>query len=85
MRHVPQLLCEMFYFSADELFLICVTHKSVTVIIVYFDQSLSDKLLHLSNDLYGKEKLTVPTWLHHELHQIKQEIKQFTKTQSFCT
>ena len=23
-RHVPQLLCEMFYFSADELFLICV-------------------------------------------------------------
>ena len=39
-RHVPQLLCEMFYFSADELLLICVTHRSITVIIVYFDQCL---------------------------------------------
>ena len=79
-RHVPPLLCEMFYFSVDELLLICVTHKSITMIIVYFDQSLFDKLLHISDDLYEKDKLTVPTGLHHEIQHMKHETKQFTKT-----
>ena len=76
----PNFCVKCSTFHVDELFLICVTHKSVTVIIVYFDQSLFDKLLHISDDLYGKDKLTVPTQLHHEIHQIKHEIKQFTKT-----
>ena len=79
-RHIPQLLCDMFYFSSDEIWLICVTRKSVTVIIIYFDEDLFNKLLHITDDLYGKEKLTVPTRLHHDICHIKDDIKQFTKT-----
>ena len=52
----------------------CVTHRSITVIIVYFDQCLFDKLLHISDDLYGKDKLTVPTWLHHKIQHMKHKI-----------
>ena len=79
-RHVPQLLCEMFFFSADEIWLICVTQKSVSVIIVYFHELLFDKLLQIVNDLYGKKKLTLPTCMHHAIQYIKDDIKQFTKT-----
>ena len=78
-KHVPQLLCEMFYFSADELWPICVTCRSVSLIIVYFEQCLFDKLLQIADDLYGQEKVKLPIHLHHDIHTIKDDIKQFTK------
>ena len=79
-RHVPQLLCEMFYFSADELWLICVRCRSVSLIIVYFEQRLFDKLLQIADDLYGQEKVKLPIHLHHDICTIKDDIKQFTRT-----
>ena len=76
-QHVPQLLCQMYFFKSDELWLICVTKKSVTPIIVYFDPVLFQKMLHIAKDLYGKAKMTVPTKLHPDLKMLKEDIKKF--------
>ena len=43
-RHVPQLLCQLACFDAEELWLICCTTKTVTIIVVYYSEPLCLKL-----------------------------------------
>ena len=79
-RHVPQCLCELVAYKADELWLVTFTLYSVSLVIVYFDQKLWDKLLALAEGKYGISKPTVPTCLHPMSKLLKKEMDTFVST-----
>ena len=79
-RHVPQLLAEMAALKVDELWLICYTRKSVSLIIVCHNEMLWNKILNIADDLYGPEKPNAPTRLHPVISQVKMEISEFIKS-----
>ena len=67
-------------YKADELWLISFTMYSVTLIIVYLDQELWDKLLELAEDKYGIDQLKMPTKLHPLSKQLWKELATFVET-----
>ena len=77
LHHVPQLLCEMAIFNALELWLICCTCTSVTLIIVSFDNELWLRLLSVTINIYHCNKKTIPTRLHPSIKSLKHDIKYF--------
>ena len=83
-RHVPQLLAEMAALKVDELWLICYTRKSVSLIIVCHNEMLWNKILNIADDLYGPEKPNAPTRLHPVISQVKMEISEFIVTLCIC-
>ena len=78
--HVPQCLCEIVAYNADELWLISFTIYSVTLIIVYFDQELWKKLLELAEDKYGVDIPKLPTKLHPQSKILHKELEKFVET-----
>ena len=79
-RHVPQCLSEIVAYEADELWLIAFTLYSVSLIIVYFDQTLWDKLLNLAEEKYGVAKPVLPTRLHVNSKNLKEDLLHFVET-----
>ena len=59
-RYVPQMLAEMAVHGAEELWLLSYTLYSMTVSIVYFDITLWEKLLHLTESKYGGKNVVIP-------------------------
>ena len=59
-----KVLCEMVAFKCDELWLVTFTLCSVTLVIVYYSDTLWQKLLKLTEEKYGCEKPVYPTWIH---------------------
>ena len=76
-RHVPQVLAEMAVSKVEELWLICLTRKSVTLVAVTFDGQLWKHIFDIAVDLYDPENPKVPTRLHALLPLVKKKIKQF--------
>ena len=70
----------MAVFNSLELWLICCTHTSVTLIIVSFDNYLWQKLLSTMIDIYHPNKRTIPTRLHPSIKYLKEDIKLFVST-----
>ena len=69
-RYMPQVQCELKAYVCEELWLICLTSVSATVIVVYFDENLWDNIWTLSVDLYGPEKPKIPTHIHPTTKQL---------------
>ena len=84
--HVPQLLLEMKGWSCAELWLLCGTAESVTVMRCYADTNLTSTLLETANDLYGPDKPSVPTRLHPRVPFLKKGLHEYitTHTSFFC-
>ena len=53
---------------------------SVSSIIVYFDQTLWDKLLNLAEEKYGVAKPVLPTRLHVNSKNLKEDLLHFVET-----
>ena len=70
-RHVPQCLCELIAYDADELWLISFTLYSVTFIVVYFDEKLWQKLLNLTKEKYDMVRPVLPTRLHLQSRKLR--------------
>ncbi|MCG8621297.1 MAG: hypothetical protein MJE68_04735, partial [Proteobacteria bacterium] len=79
-RHVPQLLLEMKAWKCNELWLLCGTLESVTLMHCYEDVSLTNELLDTADALYGSEKPNVPTRLHPNVPILKNKIREYIKT-----
>ena len=82
-RHVPQVLCQLAYLDAEELWLICCTTKTVTVIVVYYSEPLWSEIVSVADELYSEERKSISTHLHPMIQKIKEEVKKFIETH--CT
>ena len=83
-KHVLQLLAEMAALKIDELWLICYTRKSVSLIIVHHNKMLWNKIINIADDLYGPKKPNAPTRLHPVISQVKMEISEFIVILCIC-
>ena len=63
--------------KVEELWLICLTRKSVTLVVGPFDGQLWQHIFDIADDLYGLKNPKVPTRLHPLLPLVKKKIKQF--------
>lgn len=77
-RHVAQCLAEMVAFKCDELWLCCVTNKSVTVNRLNFDSNLWALLFAMVKEHYDKEDIKLPTRLPLQLRTARDAIKSYT-------
>ena len=73
-RYMPQLQSELKAYSCSELWLVCSTGVSATVIVVNYDAELWDSIWKLCETLYSPEKLVVPTKLHPSLKELRLQI-----------
>ena len=76
-RHVPQVLAEMAVSEFEELWLICLTRKSVTLVAVTINGQLWKHIFDIAVDLYDPENPKVFTRLHALFPLVKKKIKQF--------
>ena len=79
-RYMPQTQAELRAYKCSELWLVCSTAMSATVIVVYYDQDLWNKFWSLVIELYEPEKPTIPTKLHKSLPDIRRSISSSKKT-----
>ena len=72
--------------SCTELWLLCGTAESVTVMRCYADTMLTSEILDTADDLYGSEKPSVPTRLDPKVPLLKKRICEYitTHTSFFC-
>ena len=84
MQHIPQTLCEMAVNNVTELWLLSVTLFSMSIIVVYFDPNLWEKLMDLAEETYGGDKVCVPTKLHHLCKSLKVDLVNFVDTHTRC-
>ena len=84
MQHVPQTLCEMAVNNVTELWLLSFTLYSISIIVVYFDPNLWEKLMDLAEEKYGGDKVSVPTKLHHLSKSLKVGLVNFIDTHTRC-
>ena len=80
---VPKVLCEMVAFKCDELWLVTFTLCSVTLVIVYYSDTLWQKLLKLTEEKYGCEKPVYPTQIHSFCKELRKEMMNFVETHSY--
>ena len=73
-RYVPQVQSEMKAYGCLELWLICSTAISASIIVVQFDSDLWKHLWDLTVELYTVEKPNIPTKLHESVKQLKLEL-----------
>ena len=78
-RYVPQMLAEMVVHGVEELWLLSYTLSSMTVD-VYFDATLWQKLLHLTEYKYGAENVAIPMKLHPAIKSLKSDLVKFINT-----
>ena len=76
-RYVLQMLAEMAVHGAEELWLLSYTLYSMTVSIVYFDVTLWEKLLHLTESKYGGENVSISMKLHPASKSLKADLVKF--------
>ena len=81
-RYVPQIQAEMRAYNCEELWLICSTANSATVLSSQFDKKIWTKLWDLTCELYDKEKPNIPTKLHPSIKELKLAISERKKTSS---
>ena len=67
----------MVAFKCDELWLVTFTLCSVTLVIVYYSDTLWQKLLKLMEEKYGCEKPVYPTWITFFLQGIEERNDEF--------
>ena len=77
--NLSQKLCEMVAFKCDELRLVTFTLYSVTLVIVYYSDTLWQKLLKLMEEKYGCEKPVYPTWIHSFCKELRKEMMNLLK------
>ena len=75
-RYVPQIQTEMRAYNCTELWLICSTAISATVISAQFDQKIWTTLWNLTCELYDKQKPNIPTKLHPAIKELKLAISE---------
>ena len=63
-RYMPQLQSQMKAYVCDEVWLVCSTAISATVLIVHFDENLWSDIWSLFLELYGPEEPKIPTHIH---------------------
>ena len=81
-RYMPQLQSQMKAYVCDEVWLVCSTVISATVIIVHFDENLWSDLWSLLLELYGPEKPKIPTCIHPATKELWLKISLSKKTHS---
>ena len=79
-RYVPQIQAELRAYKCTELWLLCSTALSATVLIVYYDDGLWEKLWVVAVELYEPEKPNIPMKLHKSLQDIRFSIANSKKT-----
>ena len=79
-RYVPQVQSQLKAYGCEELWLICSTAISATVICVYFDNNLWNEMWNLVVEFYSPDKPNVPTCLHPSIKQLKLQISNSKKT-----
>ena len=73
----------MVAFKCDELWLVTFTLCSVTLVIVYYSDTLWQKLLKLTEEKYGCEKPVYPTQIHSFCKELRKEMMNFVETHSY--
>ena len=79
-RYVPQMLAEMVVHGVEELWLLSYTLSIMTVNVVYFDVTLWQKLLHLTEYKYGAENVAILMKLHPVIKSLKSDLVKFINT-----
>ena len=73
-RYFPQLQSELKAYKCTELWLLCSTAISATVIIVLFDEHIWNRIWDLTCALYQPDNPNIPTRLHADVKQLKIDI-----------
>ena len=82
-RYMPQVQSQLKAYICEELWFVCLTAISATVIVVYFDEVLWDLLWPVVLELYEPERPKIPTRLHPSLKQLRLQISE-TKKIALC-
>ena len=78
----PRYMSQMKAYVCDEVWLVCSTAISATVIIVHFDENLWSDIWSLLLHLYGPEKPKIPTRLHPATKELRLKISLSKKMHS---
>ena len=78
-RYAPQILSGMKAYGCEELWLVCSTAISASVITYQFDNDLWTSLWNLSWKLYSAEIPNIPTKLDQSIKQLKMDISSSKK------
>ena len=81
-RYVPQIQAELKAYNCSELWLVCSTAFSASVIVVNYDNILWESIFKIMEELYGPEKPVIPTRLHGHLKDLRVTIAESKKTHS---
>ena len=73
-RYYPQLQSELKAYNCTELWLLCSTAISATVIVVLFDEHIWNRIWDLTCALYQLDNPNIPTQLHADVKQLKIDI-----------
>ena len=77
---MPQVQAQLKAYMCNELWLLCSTATSATVILVYFDEKLWDSIWNIVIELFSPEKPKLLTKLHPDIKTIHSEINETKKT-----
>ena len=81
-RYVPQIQAELKAYDCSELWLVCSTAISTSVIVINYDNILWESIFKIMEELYGPEKPVIPTRLHGHLKDLRVTIAKSKKTHS---
>ena len=81
-RYMPQIQAEMTAYLCDELWLVCSTAISASVIVVYKDEELWNNIWERVKQLYDLTKPNIPTRLDPQVKALKLQIVQSIKSSS---
>ena len=81
-RYVPQIQAELKAYNCSELWLVCSTAVSASVIVVNYDNILLESIFAIVEELYGPEKPPLPTCLHRNVKDLRVTIANSKKTHS---
>ena len=85
-RYMPQVQSQLKAYMCKELWLVCSTAISASVIVVHFAETLWDSIWELLLDLYAADKPKIPTKLHPAVKQLRLDINiaKDTHTSFLC-
>ena len=85
-RYVPQVQAKLKAYMCNELWFVCSTAISASVIVVYFADKLWDLIWSVVFDLYSPEKPKIPTRLHLSIKGLCTKITEYkgTHTSFLC-
>ena len=79
-RYVPQCLSEMAVYKSTGMWFVSFTPTSISLIQMTFDAVLWEKMLSIAFNLHGGEKPKVPTKLHPQTKELKEDIRKYVST-----